>query len=456
MMTAQVAGDQTNQARTAVPQYEHRHPSAPTEHRRSVWGTIIGILVLMAVVGGGAYWLVNRSSQSAAASANAKSAAGRPIPVNVGQATRGDMKIYLTGLGNVTAYNTVTLRTRVDGQIMKINFVEGQMVKEGDVLVEIDPRPYQTQLMQAQGQLLKDQAQMKDAQLTLDRYMAIPNSVTVAQIDTQKATVSQWQGAVESDQSQVNNANLNLTYCEVTSPISGRIGLRLVDVGNIVHASDTGGLAVITQLQPIAVIFTVPEDQITDVFRRPGEGQGLPVIAYNRDLSKKITTGKVLAIDNQVDPTTGTVKIKAEFANLDNALFPNQFVNARLLIDTLKDVVLIPTAAIQLGPQNQFVYVAKPDNTVSLRTVKVGAKEGGETVVEEGVAPGELVVTDGVDKLVEGAKVTTHLADDTGATTRPAHGGKKSSATQSASGPAEMSHQGSGKGKPVSEGSAGQ
>ena len=308
---------------------------------------------------------------------------------------------------------------------MKVNFSEGQMVKQGDLLVEIDPRPYQAQLMQAQGNLLKDQALAKNAQTDLQRYQSIKSSVTQQQIDTQSALVQQNQGAVESDQSQVDSAKLNLVYCEVTAPITGRIGLRLVDVGNIVHASDTSGLAVITQLQPITVLFTVPEDQISEVFRRPDHGQGLEVDAFNRDMSKVIATGKLLAIDNQVDPTTGTVRIKGEFANKDYALFPNQFVNARLLIDTLKGVVLVPSAAVQLGPESTFVYVVKPDKTVELQTIKEGHKEGGLAVIDEGIKPGDIVVTDGVDKLVSGSKVNVKMAGASGAssTTRPAHAG---------------------------------
>jgi multidrug efflux system membrane fusion protein len=337
------------------------------------------------------------------------------------------MNIYLTGLGTVTAYNTVTVRTRVDGQIMKVHFVEGQIIKEGNVLLEVDPRPYQVQLMQAQGQLLKDQSLLRNAQLDLQRYQSIKTSVTQQQIDTQASVVSQFQGAVESDQSQVDSAKLNLSYCQVTAPISGRIGLRLVDVGNIVHASDTNGLAVITQLQPIAVVFTVPEDQITDVYRRPDHGQGLVVDAFNRDLSQKIAIGKLLAIDNQVDPSTGTVRIKGEFANLNGGLFPNQFVNARLLVNTLKDVVLVPSPAVQLGPQSMtFAYVVKPDKTVELRHITVGPQEGGRTAIEEGIKPGEVVVTDGVDKLVPGSKVNVRMSDASGdqATTRPAREGR--------------------------------
>lgn len=387
-----------------------------------VWAVVVGVVVL-ALVGVGAYFVIARMLHGQAAAAGKSAGRGGAVPVVAAEAIKGDMDVFLTGLGTVTAYNTVTLRTLVNGQIMKINFTEGDMVKAGQPLVEIDPRPYQVQLEQAQGQLQKDQASLKDAQLNLNRYVSIPNSVTQQQVDTQKAAVAQGQGVVESDQSQVDSAKLNLVYCVITAPITGRIGLRQVDIGNVVHTTDANGLAVVAQVQPIAIVFTVPEDQITDIFRRPDHGVGLAILAYNRDFSKKIATGKVLAIDNQVDPSTGTVRIKGEFVNSEYELFPNQFVNARLLVNTLQGAVLVPSAAVQLGPQSTFVYVVKKDQTVELRTVKAGAKEGSQTAIEDGISPGELVVTDGVDKLTQGTKVLLHMADANGnATTQPAHG----------------------------------
>lgn len=391
---------------------------------------IVITLVVIAAVAVGAYFLVTHwmgSSGSAAAGGKGGKGAKGDIPVKVAEAKRGDMDIYLQGLGLVTPLNNVTIKSRVDGQIMKIAYTEGQIVQEGQLLIQIDPRPYQAALEQAQGQLLKDQAQQAEAQVDLNRYLSIPNSVTQQQIDQQKALVQQYAGAVESDQSAVDNATLNVGYCQIKAPITGRIGLRLVDVGNMVHATDTSGLAVIAQIQPITVVFTVTEDQISQVFTRPDHGDGLPVQAYNRDLTQVIATGKLLAIDNQVDPSTGTVKIKAQFDNADNALFPSQFVNAKLLVNTLKNVVLIPAAAVQIGPQSSYVYVVKPDKTVQLENVKVGPREGNEQVVEEGVTPGQSVVTDGVDKLVDGTKVIVTPPDKAagaGAATKPSRGGK--------------------------------
>lgn len=413
-------------------------PIAPGTQRGGCGvAAIVVTVVAVLALGVAAYFLVTHflGSSGKPTTASGRGARG-DIPVKVAEARLGDMNIYLQGLGLVTPLNTVTLKSRVDGQIMKIAFTEGQRVTEGQLLIQIDPRPYQVQLEQAQGQLTKDQAQLNNAQIDLQRYLSIPNSVTQQQIDLQKATVQQDTGAVQSDQSAVDNAKLNLVYCQITAPITGQIGLRMVDVGNIVHANDTSGMAVITQIQPITVVFTVTEDQISDVFRRPDHGAGLQVQAYNRDLTQVIATGKLLAIDNQVDPNTGTVKIKAEFDNKDNALFPGQFINAKLLVNTLKNVILIPAAAVQLGPQASFVYIVKPDKTVQLQDVKTGPREGGEEVVEQGVQPGQRVVTDGVDKLIQGTKVTIAPPDKNGAggaATRPTRGGKGKGATDQAS-----------------------
>lgn len=402
--------------------------------------TVVAVLAL----GIAAYFVVTHfMGSSAKAGAGAGKGPKGDIPVKVAEARRGDMNLYLQGLGLVTPLNTVTVKSRVDGQIMKIAFTEGQIVKEGQLLIEIDPRPYQVQLEQAQGQLLKDQALREEANVDLNRYQSIPNSVTQQQIDQQKALVQQYVGAVQSDQSQVDNAKLNLVYCQITAPITGRIGLRQVDVGNIVHATDLTGMAVITEIQPITVVFTVTEDQISDVFRRPDHGDGLPVQAYNRDFTQTLAAGKLLAIDNQVDPNTGTVKVKAEFDNKDSALFPSQFVNAKLLVNTLKNVVIVPSPAVQLGPQASFVYIVKADKTVQLQDVKPGPREGNDQVIEQGVDPGQQVVTDGVDKLVQGTKVIIAPPDKNGAggaTTRPGRGSKSKPATdQATSQPATQS-----------------
>lgn len=341
-------------------------------------------------------------------SAKKKAMPIRPIPVVTGTAHTGDMQIYLNGVGTVTAFYTVTLRSRLDGELSKVLFTEGQIVQEGELLAEIDPRPFQVQLTQAEGQLMRDQATLRAAQLDLDRYTSLRASkaITQQELDAQTALVGQNKGAVQIDHGLVDNANLQLTYCRITAPISGRIGLRMVDPGNVVRAYDPVGLAVITQLRPISLVFTISQDFIAQVQGKMKPGNDLVVEAWNRDFETKLATGMLSAIDNQVDQLSGTVRLKAIFQNDDYMLFPNQFVNARLLVDTLHDVVLVPSAAIQGGPESDFVYVVKEDSTVELRTVKTGQAEKGETVVEQGLAPGEVVVTDGVDKLQNNSKVT--------------------------------------------------
>jgi multidrug efflux system membrane fusion protein len=347
-------------------------------------------------------------------------AAGRNAVVSVvaAAAKTGDIHIFLTGLGQVTPFETEVVHTRVDGQIMKINFQEGQLVHKDDSLVDIDPRPYQTQLDQANGQIIKDQAILANARIDLDRdQQALKDGAISDQtVATQQATVKQYEGIVASDQSQIDNAKLNLVYCHVLAGIDGRIGLRQIDVGNIVHATDAGGLATITKLQPIAVVFTLPEDDLPQVVHPPSFGVGLEVDAFDRDDLNRLTTGKVEAVDNQVDPASGTFKVKAEFENKDSSLFPNQFVNAHLLADTKKNVVLVPTAAVQHGPDGSpFAYVIRPDQTAEIRNITEGPAEGDYTSVT-GIQPREIVVTDGTDKLVDGSKVTVTMA---GGTTQP-------------------------------------
>lgn len=323
------------------------------------------------------------------------------------------MDLYLNGLGTVTAFKTVTLRSRVDGELVKVAFSEGQMVREGDLLAEIDPRPFEAQLAQAEGTLARDEATLKLAKITLSRGYDLLKLKSIAQqqLDEEAAQVQQMEGTVQTDEAMVDNAKLQLSYCRIVAPITGRIGLRLVDQGNIVHANDAQGMAIVTQLQPIALVFTIPQDEIPRVQRETQAGKTLTVLAYDRDFKTKLATGKLYAIDNQVDATTDTVKLKAIFENEDNLLFPNQFVNVRLLVETRKYAVVVPAAAVQRGPNSAFVYAVQPDETVALRNVTTGPTEGAETCIESGLEAGDLVVTDGIDKLQPGSKVTTRDKD---------------------------------------------
>ena len=340
---------------------------------------------------------------------NALAATTRAVPVAVASAVVQDMPVYLTGLGSVIAYNTVSIKSRVDGQLMQVNFKEGEQVKKGDLLILIDPRPYQVQLASAQAQLFKDQASLRDAQLNYQRFKDLLNesgAMSQQQVDTQKSSADQFEGAVRADQAAIDNAKLQLEYCHITAPVSGHIGLRLVDAGNIVHASDANPMLVITQLQPISVIFTLPEDSLPVVVQRMKQGT-LKVDAYDRDNKIKLATGTLLTIDNQIDQTTGTDRLKATFDNNDGVLFPNQFVNIRLLLDVRKDSTIVPSVAVQRGPQGSFVYVVKADSTVEARPVTVALTQSNQSAIASGLQVGEVVVTDGQDKLQNGAKVET-------------------------------------------------
>jgi multidrug efflux system membrane fusion protein len=333
--------------------------------------------------------------------------AGVPMAVNTAKVEKGDVQVILNALGTVTPLQTVTVRTQINGQLQQIAFTEGQMVKKGDFLAEVDPRPYKAALEQAQGTLAKDQAQLKNAQLDAERYVKLvkQDSIAAQTRDTQLALVRQLQGQVETDKAAVDSAKVNLDYCHITSPVTGRVGLRQVDQGNYVTPGDTNGIVVVTQLQPISVLFTLPEDNVLAVSKPLHAGQMLQAVAMDKDNTTKLATGKLTNIDNQIDTATGTFKLRAEFDNADESLFPNQFVNIQLLVDTRHDQMVVPTSAIQRGAPGTFVYVVNPDSTVSVRPVKLGVAQGERQAVLSGLALGDTVVTDGVDRLRDGAKV---------------------------------------------------
>lgn len=382
----------------------------PAPRHRGRWQTAIWAVVLAAA--GVAWWRDPHLHEKVLAvleppAPQAKPQAPRVVPVSATEARRTDLAIHLDSLGSVVAANTVTVRSRVDGELVSVAFSEGQSVNAGDLLAEIDPRPFAVRLRQAEGQLARDEAALQAARLDLERYESLTalKQVTDQQLDAQRALVRQSEAAVEIDRGTIDDVRLQLDYCRITAPIAGRIGLRLVDQGNIVRANDPTGIAVIAQLHPITIVFTVPQDEIIRVQRALAAEGSLPVEAYNRDFRTRLAAGRLIAIDNQVDVATGTVRLKAEFPNEDDTLFPNQFVNARLLVETIRDAVVVPRAAVQTGPQSTFVYVVQPDSTVSLRPVKTAATQDELVALAEGVAPGDLVVTDGIDKIVDRAKV---------------------------------------------------
>ncbi|MCW6014199.1 MdtA/MuxA family multidrug efflux RND transporter periplasmic adaptor subunit [Serratia marcescens] len=345
---------------------------------------------------------------------------GAPMsPVQAATATQQTVPRYLSGLGTATAANTVTVTSRVDGQLMAIHFTEGQQVKAGDLLAEIDPRPFQVQLTQAQGQLAKDQATLANARRDLARYQQLvkTNLVSRQELDTQASLVQQTEGAIKADQGAVDSAKLQITYSRITAPIDGRVGLKLVDVGNYVTSGSTTGLVVITQTHPIDVVFTLPEGNIADLLKAQKAGP-VSVEAWDRTNQNKLTTGSLLSLDNQIDTATGTIKLKARFANEDDALFPNQFVNARLQVDTLHDAVVIPTAALQMGNEGNFVWTLNEDNKVSKHRVTAGVQDSRQVVISAGLNAGDRVVTDGIDRLTEGMQVEVLAPNDAPATSK--------------------------------------
>lgn len=377
----------------------------------------IWILAFVILCGGALYFFWPKiantvSPEKAADGSGRKNGDGQgPAPVVAARVRKGNIGVYFTGLGSVTPLNTVTVKSRVDGQLMKVAYKEGQLVHQGDTLVEIDPRPYQVALTQAQGQLAKDQAALDNARIDLNRYQTLYNEKVISeqQATTQKATVETDEGAVKADQGQVDAAKLNIVYTHITAPITGRVGLRLVDEGNMVHATDANGLVVITQMQPISAIFTIAEDQLQVVLKKMSAGETLIAEAWNRELTSKITQGTLTTLDNQIDPQTGTLKLRATFDNADNTLYPNQFVNVRLLVQQKNGVTLAPSAAIQRNTNNTYVYLVQPDSTVTIRNVTVGATEGDDSEITSGLTPGDVVVLTGVDKLQDGSKVTVQI-----------------------------------------------
>ena len=421
------------------------------EPRRSggrAWIWILGVVVVLGLT----YWYFHSEKGGAAVAAlgGAAGGHGRPgeggynpdqvVPVVVSTATRGDLPVFFNGLGTVTAYNTVTVRSRVDGQIVKINFTEGQMVREGESLVEIDPRPFQVQLEQAEGQLAKDEAQLRDAQVDFDRYQQLFKAGVVPkqQVDTQTAQVGQFTGSIKADQAAIDNAKLQISYAHITAPISGRVGLRLVDIGNIIHANDTSGLLVITQLQPIAVIFSLPQDQLSSVNAKLHGAGPLPVEAYDRDDTTKIATGKLLTIDNQIDTTTGTYKLKAVFANEKDNLFPNQFVNVHLLVDTKRNLTIVPATAIARGPQGTYVYLTQKDSRVKIQPVTVTLNSGNSVAIGKGLRAGDTVVIDGQDKLQDGSRIDARTPNGTQVNLDAQAGGNTDSASSAEPGSTEQ------------------
>jgi multidrug efflux system membrane fusion protein len=370
----------------------------------------LGLLLLLIGAAAAGWWVYNRAPAPPPARQNAFTAA---MPVVAAPAVTGDIDITLNGLGTVTSLATVTIKSQISGQLVRVAYQEGQMVNKGDLVAEIDSRPYELALAQAQGALERDEALLQSAELDLKRYqdLAKTNAIPRQQLDTQVSLVAQDKGLVISDKAQIDTQKLNIAYCHMVSPVTGRAGLRLVDPGNYVTANDASGIVVITQLKPISVIFTVAEDNLPQIVKRLRAGATLPVTAFDRSGATKLATGTLKTLDNQIDTTTGTLKLRAEFTNEDDSLFPNQFVNVRLLIDTLHDATVVPTSAIQRGAPGTFVYLVNADNTVAVRPVTLGPASAERVAIQAGLAPGDRVVIDGADKLRTGARVVPRNAE---------------------------------------------
>jgi multidrug efflux system membrane fusion protein len=395
------------------------------------WAVIVAALVLLALLA----WLLT-PSKAARAPPGGRFAMGGPMPVVVASAHTGDMPITLIGLGTVTPLATVTVQSQISGQIMRIAFKEGQAVKAGDPLIQIDPRPYQVTLEQAEGALSRDQALLANARVDLDRYQTLfsQDSIAEQQLATQKSLVAQYQGNVRTDQGQIDAAKLNLTYCHIVSPIAGRVGLQQVTVGNYVTPAEPSGLVVVTRLQPITVVFPLPEDDIPPLLKQMRAGAILPVTAWDRTNTQQLATGTLQSIDSQIDTTTGTIRLKAIFPNDDQSLFPQQFVNVVLLLDTLHGATLIPQSGVERGAPGTYVYVVNADQTVGVRKVTLGPGDATNITVTQGLAPGETIVVDGADKLKDGAKVLVRQRGGAGGAGQPPGAGQRQPSAQGDSG----------------------
>ncbi|MET3620767.1 MdtA/MuxA family multidrug efflux RND transporter periplasmic adaptor subunit [Burkholderia ambifaria] len=438
-----------NQQKPTPPSKDPASPAARRPRRTLVIGT------LAVVIGGLLWWhpwsRTPAGTQAAGSAASGASAGGGhrgrggpaamaniPQPVSVASATQGEMPIVLSALGTVTPLANVTVKTQLSGYLQSVAFQEGQLVRKGDLLAQIDPRPYQVALETAEGTYARDAALLATARLDLKRYQTLLSQDSIASqtVDTQASLVKQYEGTVKTDQAAIDSAKLNLTYARITAPVSGRVGLRQVDPGNYVTAGDTNGIVVITQMQPMSVIFTTSEDNLSQILKQVNAGKKLSVTAYNRNNTVPLETGSLETLDNQIDTSTGTVKLRATFDNKEGLLFPNQFVNTRLLVDVLRNATIVPTAAVLTGSIGQFVYIVKPDNTVTVRKVTIGPVDGERTSIVSGVALGERVVTDGSDRLREGAKITIPADKPKGASGAHGAGAGAASGASGASGAA--------------------
>jgi multidrug efflux system membrane fusion protein len=402
----------SGRVRVAEPAARRAQPGGVVSHRpRRRWGRGLFWLLLAAAIVTAAIWYFPWPQTQPKEGGRGQS--GAPVPVGVSPVVKGDMPVTLSQLGTVTPLAMVTVKTQISGYLVQVAFKEGQMINKGDFLAQIDPRPYQVALEQAHAQLAKDQALLRNAQLDMQRYntLVAQNSIAKQTRDTQVSLVAQNEATVKADQAQIDAQKLNLTYCRIVSPVTGRVGLRQVDPGNYVQTSDPNGIVVVTQLQPISVIFTLPEDNLPEVMKRVRAGASLPVTAYDRTGSTELAQGKLDTVDNQIDTTTGTVKLRAIFDNDQEVLFPNQFVNVKLLVNTLHDADIVPNSAVQRGAPGTFVYVVKPENTVGVQKVKLGPTDGQRIAILSGLEPGESVVIDGTDRLRDGAKVTVAPAE---------------------------------------------